>query len=145
MELLMHLEVYRQRPDVGAAIHAHPPITTAITVAGLSLSLPILPEIIATIGIIPTAPYATPSTPRCAEAIRELIREHDALVLDRHGTLTVGETPFDAYIKLEKIEHLAKITFVARLLGKVTTLPLEEVEKLFSLRKVNREKKTVFA
>jgi len=133
-EILMHIEVYRQRPDVGAAIHAHPPITTAITIAGLSLSLPVLPEVIVTIGTVPTVPYATPSTPRCADAIRELIREYDALVLDRHGTLTVGETPFDAYMKLEKVEHLAKIIWAAYLLGKVTTLPLEEIDKLGKMR-----------
>lgn len=134
-EIELHLEVYRQRPDVGAVLHAHPPTATAFTIAGVSLAQCVLPEVVVNLGSIPTTAYATPSTVAGAEVIRELIHDHDALILDRHGTVTVGPTLFDAYMKLEKVEHLARITLTARQLGRVGLLPQEEVRKLVEMRR----------
>jgi L-fuculose-phosphate aldolase len=133
-ELPMHLEVYGQRPDVGAIIHAHPPLATAFTVAGISLARCVIPEVVLTMGTIPTTRYATPSTEEGREAVRELIRTHDALVLDRHGTLTVGPDLVNAYRKLEKVEHAARVTLAARQLGNIRTLPPEEIERLEAMR-----------
>jgi L-fuculose-phosphate aldolase len=133
-ELPTHLEVYGQRPDVGAVIHAHPPLATAFTVAGISLAQCVIPEVVLTMGTIPTARYATPSTEQGREVVRDLIREHDALVLDRHGTLTVGSDLISAYRKLEKVEHCAQVTLAARQLGNVRTLPPEEVRRLEAMR-----------
>jgi L-fuculose-phosphate aldolase len=133
-ELPMHLEVYGQRPDVGAVIHAHPPLATAFTVAGISLAQCVIPEVVLTMGTIPTARYATPSTEQGREAVRELIREHDAIVLDRHGTLTVGSDLTGAYRRLEKVEHAAQVTLAARQLGNIRTLPPEEVRRLEAMR-----------
>jgi L-fuculose-phosphate aldolase len=133
-ELPMHLEVYGQRPDVGAIIHAHPPLATAFTVAGISLAQCVIPEVVLTMGTIPTTRYATPSTEQGREVVRELIREHDALVLDRHGTLTVGPDLIGAYRKLEKVEHAAQVTLAARQLGNIRTLPPEEVKRLEAMR-----------
>jgi L-fuculose-phosphate aldolase len=130
----MHLEVYGQRPDVGAVIHAHPPLATAFTVAGISLAQCVIPEVVLTMGTIPTTEYATPSTEAGREAVRELIRKHDALVLDRHGALTVGPDLISAYRKLEKVEHCAQVTLAARQLGNVRTLPPEEVRRLEAMR-----------
>jgi L-fuculose-phosphate aldolase len=95
-ELRLHLEVYRQRPDVCAVVHAHPPITTALTVAGVSLAPCIVPETLVTLGSIVTTAYATPTSSQGPEVIRPYIRDHDALVLDRHGAVTVGDTVFSA-------------------------------------------------
>jgi L-fuculose-phosphate aldolase len=134
-EILLHLEVYRQRPDVQAVVHAHPPLAIAFTVAGVSLAQCVLPEVVMNLGQIPTTAYATPSTPEGPVVIRDLIREHDALIIDRHGTVTVGQTLFDAYMKLEKIEHLAQVTLAARQLGRVGLLPQEEVRKLIEMRR----------
>lgn len=134
-EIALHLEVYRQRPDVRAVLHAHPPVATAFTIAGISLAQCVLPEVVVNLGSIPTTAYATPSTVAGAEVIRDLIRDHDALILDRHGTVTVGPTLFDAYMKLEKVEHLARITLAARQLGRVGLLPQEEVRKLVEMRR----------
>lgn len=134
-ELRMHCEAYRQRPDIGAVVHAHPPIATAFTIAGIGLAHCVLPEVVLTLGAIPTTRYATPTTAQGPEVIRELIARHDALVLDRHGTLTVGATAFDAYLKLEKVEHAALVTLTARQLGGVQTLPPEEVRRLTALRR----------
>ncbi len=127
-EVVMHLEAYKQRPDINAVIHAHPPLATALSLAGVSLAKCILPEVILSLGIIPTAEYATPTTPENADVIRDLIKKHDAIVLDRHGTLTVGKDLWSAYYKHEKIEHTAKITFTARQLGSIKTLTPEQIK-----------------
>jgi L-fuculose-phosphate aldolase len=134
-EIALHVEVYRQRPDVRAVLHAHPPITIAFTIAGVSLAQCVLPEVVVNLGSIPTTAYATPSTVESAEVIHELIPKHDALILDRHGTVTVGPTLFDAYMKLEKVEHLAQVTLAARQLGRVGLLPQEQVRKLIEMRR----------
>ena len=134
-ELRMHCEAYRQRPDIGAVVHAHPPITTACTVAGFSLEACVLPEVVLTLGAIPTARYATPGTAQVAESIRELIREFDALALERHGAVTVGATAFEAYLRLEKVEHTALIVQAAYQLGGVLPLPAEEVQRLRAMRR----------
>ncbi len=134
-EILLHVEVYRQRPDVQAVVHAHPPIAVAFTIAGVSLAQCVLPEVVVNLGQVPTTAYATPSTAEGPEVIRELIRDHDALILDRHGSVTVGRSLFDAYMKLEKVEHLAQVTLAARQLGQVGLLPQEEVRKLVEMRR----------
>jgi len=134
-ELLMHLEAYRQRPDIGAVIHAHPPICVALSIAGISLAKCLLPEVIVTLGLIPTTEYATPSSAEGPQVIRDLIVNHDALILRRHGTLTVGKDPFDAYLKLEKMEYAAYVTLILYQLGKETLLPPAEVAKLLRMRR----------
>jgi L-fuculose-phosphate aldolase len=134
-ELLMHLEAYRQRPDIVSVVHAHPPICVALSIAGISLAKCLLPEVVVTLGLIPTTKYATPSSAEGPGAVRDLIANHDALVIQRHGTLTVGKHPFDAYLKLEKVEHLAQITLILRQLGRETPLPPAEVAKLIQMRR----------
>lgn len=133
-ELKMHLEVYKVRPDVHAVVHAHPPKCTAFTIAGISLAQCVMPEVVVSIGAIPTANYATPSTEEVAQSIRELIKISDVVMLDRHGSLTVGQDIKSAYMKLEKMEHAAEVMIYARLLGGVKTLSKSEVDKLMSLR-----------
>lgn len=133
-ELRLHLEIYRQRPDVKAVVHAHPPITTALTVAGVSLAPCVLPETLVTLGTILTTEYATPTSEQVPVVVRELIRSHDALVLDRHGAVTVGKSLLDAYAKMEKVENTAVVIATARLLGQVKTLPVEEVRRLSARR-----------
>ena len=134
-EILLHLEAYRQRPDVQAVVHAHPPVTVAFTIAGVSLAQCLLPEVIVSLGSIRTTAYATPASPEGPEVIRDLIRDHDALILDHHGAVTVGKSVFDAYLKMEKVEHTAAITMAARQLGDVNLLPQEEVRKLVAIRR----------
>jgi L-fuculose-phosphate aldolase len=134
-EILMHLEVYRQRPDVNAVVHAHPPISTAFSIAGVSLARCVIPEVIVTLGTIPTAGYATPGTGEVATSIREAICDYDALILAHHGSLTVGKSLWEAYLRLEKVEHTAQITLAAQQLGQVQTLSPEAVAKLTQLRR----------
>ena len=133
-ETLMHLEVYRQRPDVQAVVHAHPPTATGFAVAGIPLDRAVLAEVLTTLGSIPIAEYATPSTKELPEAVRKYIKAHDGMLLANHGALTVGADLFGAYYKMETIEHFAKISLVARMLGRENLLSREEVTRLQDLR-----------
>ena len=133
-EMLMHVEVYRQRPDIQAVVHAHPPVATGFAVAGIPLTRAVLAEVLTTLGSIPIAEYATPSTSALPEAVRKYIKAHDGMLLANHGALTVGADLFSAYYKMETIEHFATISLVARLLGGENVLSREEVVRLQGLR-----------
>jgi L-fuculose-phosphate aldolase len=133
-EMLMHLEVYRQRPDVNAVVHAHPPTATGFAVAGIPLDRAVLAEVLTTLGSIPLAEYATPSTAELPDAVRKYIKAHDGMLLANHGALTVGGDLFSAYYKMETIEHFAKISLVARMLGGENLISREEVMRLQELR-----------
>lgn len=133
-ELPMHLEAYRQRPDIGAVVHAHPTTTIALSIAGISLTDCLIPEAIVTLGIIPTTQYATPSSTENQVAIRHLIAYHDALVLQRHGSLTVGNDPLHAFMRLETLEAMARIALILAQLGVHNPLEPAEVTKLMRMR-----------
>ena len=133
-EMQMHLEVYRQRPDVRAVVHAHPPIATGFAVAGIPLDRAVLAEVVTTLGSVPIAEYATPSTRELPEAVRKYVKAHDGMLLANHGALTLGSDLFAAYYKMETIEHFAHISLVARLLGGERLLSREEVVRLQGLR-----------
>jgi len=133
-EFFTHLAAYEERPDVNAVIHAHPPKAIGFTLAGVSLADCVLPEVVYSIGGVPTTSYATPATREGGEVVREHIRNCDALMMDRHGALTVGISVWDALFKMEKIEHAAETLLTARLLGNVRRLEPTEVEKLYDVR-----------
>jgi L-fuculose-phosphate aldolase len=133
-EMLMHLEVYRQRSDAQAVVHAHPPIATGFAVAGIPLDRAVLAEVLTTLGSIPIAEYATPSTSELPDAVRRYIKAHDGMLLANHGALTVGTDLYSAYYKMETIEHFAHISLVARLLGRENLISREEVLRLQGLR-----------
>jgi len=133
-EMQMHLEVYRRRPDVQAVVHAHPPTATGFAVAGIPLDRAVLAEVVTTLGSVPIAEYATPSTKELPEAVRQYVQTHDGMLLANHGALTLGKDLFSAYYKMETIEHFAKISLVARLLGGERVLSREEVFRLQDLR-----------
>jgi L-fuculose-phosphate aldolase len=133
-EMQMHLEVYRQRPDAMAVVHAHPPTATGFAVAGIPLDRAVLAEVVTTLGSVPIAEYATPSTKELPEAVRKYVKAHDGMLLANHGALTLGSDLFSAYYKMETIEHFAKISLVARLLGGERLLSRKEVDRLQGLR-----------
>ncbi|MFO7537258.1 MAG: class II aldolase/adducin family protein [Chloroflexota bacterium] len=138
-ELPMHLEAYRQRADITAVVHAHPPTAVALSIAGIDLAPYLLPEVIVFLGRIPTTDYATPSSPENAEAIRQLIGHHDGLVLKRHGALTVGNSPLQAFMRMETLEQQARILFKLHQLGEqhldgAHPMPAADVAKLLQMR-----------
>src|SRR5919106_3191745 len=133
-ELKMHLQVYRDRPDANAVVHAHPPTATGFAVAGIPLDRAVLAEVVTTLGSVPIAEYATPSTRELPDAVRKYVKAHDGMLLANHGALTLGSDLYAAYYKMEAIEHFANISLVARLLGGERVLSREEVFRLQDLR-----------
>lgn len=133
-ELQLHLVAYKQRPDIKAVVHAHSPIVTAFSVAGLDFSLPVIPEIIVLLGEIPTVPYSEPGTEKLAKLAEAYFKKHDAIILDHHGVVTLGENIFNAYFKMESVEHAAKIMYHAHTLGDIKPLDETAVNELIQQR-----------
>ena len=119
-ELKMHLQVYRDRPDARAVVHAHPPTATGFAVAGIPLDRAVLAEVVTTLGSIPIAEYATPSTDELPAACSKYLKAHDGLLLANHGALAIGPDLLTAYHRMETIEHFATISLVTRTLGRET-------------------------
>jgi len=132
-EMAMHLACYQQRPDIQAVVHAHPPTCIAFTVAGVSMARCVLPEVVLTLGAVPTLSYETTGTQTLGDKVGEAIRANDAVMMDRHGAVCVGTSLLDAFCKLETMEHMAKIMKAARDLGGIQDLPAAESVKLRSM------------
>jgi L-fuculose-phosphate aldolase len=133
-ELAMHLLIYREREDVKSVCHAHPPHGSAFAVAGLAIDQPILSEVILTLGCVPLAEYGTPSTDELTDAMLPLVRHHNALLMANHGAVAYGADLWQAFDRLETLEHTAKIAILARALGGSKNLPPDAIEKLINVR-----------
>lgn len=133
-EIAMHTAVYRLRPDVKAVVHSHPPVSTGFAVAGKALNLAILPEVVIGLGCVPLAEYGLPGTPALTEGLLPYIPKYDALLMANHGAVCYGEDVFKAFFKMETLEHVARITLVAEMLGGPKVLPRAEVDKLIDAR-----------
>jgi len=133
-EIAMHLKIYEMRPEIRAVVHAHPPVATGFAAAGKSLSLGLLPEVVIGLGCVPLAGYGLPGTPELTEPMLPLIPKYDALLMANHGAVCYGEDVFKAYFRMETMEHFARITLVAELLGGAKVLPRQEVDKLLDSR-----------
>jgi len=133
-EIAMHTTVYQLRPDVQAVVHSHPPVSTGFAAAGKALNLAILPEVVIGLGCVPLADYGLPGTPALTEGMLPYIPNFDALLMANHGAVCYGEDVFKAYFKMETLEHVARITLVAEMLGGPKVLPRVEVEKLIDSR-----------
>ena len=131
----MHLEVYRGRPDVNAVVHAHPPVSTAFAVCRRGLETPYLSELVAGLGQVPcTTSFAMLSTEEVPESVRPYLADHNALLLANHGALAWGGDLWEAFDRLETVEHTAKIVLNAQLLGGGVPLTEAAVERLQGLR-----------
>ena len=117
-ELDLHLRILRHRPDVHAVVHAHPPMATAFAVAGEEIPANLLPELIFVVGPVPLVPYGTPGTPELGDRVMPYLQGHDALLLANHGAVTMGKTLDEAWIRMESLEHCARIILAARLIGR---------------------------
>ncbi|HKP73020.1 MAG TPA: class II aldolase/adducin family protein [Pyrinomonadaceae bacterium] len=133
-ELAMHLLIYREREDVRAVCHAHPPHGSAFAVAGLAIDQPILSEVILTLGCVPLAEYGTPSTDELTKAMLPLVKHHNALLMANHGAVAYGADVWQAFDRLETLEHTAKIAILARILGGSRNLSPDAIEKLIDVR-----------
>ncbi len=133
-EMKMHMRCYRERPDVGAVVHAHPPTATGYAVAGKSMDEYSMIETVIAIGSIPLPPYGTPSTDEVPEAITPYLPDHDVMLLQNHGALTVGCDLITAYYRMETLELYAKISLTAHLLGGAQEIEKPQIDKLMYLR-----------
>jgi L-fuculose-phosphate aldolase len=133
-ELEMHLLIYRERPDIKAVCHAHPPHGTAFAVAGLAIDKPMLSEVILTLGCVPLTDYGTPSTNELTEAMKPFVKHHNALLMANHGAVAYGGDLWQAFDRLETLEHTAKIAILAKALGGANDLPKDAIEKLINIR-----------
>jgi len=133
-ETPMHLALYRCRPDIRAVVHAHPPLATALTVAGYRLEPPLLPEAVVALGEVPTIPYQMPTTWQFANDVGAAMRQAEAALLENHGSVAVGTSLQAAFNKMEIVERAAQILYLAKLLGRVQPLSPEAVMALQALR-----------
>jgi L-fuculose-phosphate aldolase len=132
-ELWMHLACYEERPDARAILHAHPPHAIAFTLADRSLERLVLPEVVLTLGTVPTVPYETTGTRALADSLRPYVKIRDVVIMDRHGAVALGTSLLDAFCKLETLEHTARIVGLAQGLGGVKELPPDEAVSLRSM------------
>lgn len=134
-EAAMHLTVYKERPDVGACIHSHPPFATSFAVAGIKLERNVLPEVAVFVGDIPLIDYAPPGIGAISKAIQPYVAGNNAFLLRNHGLLTIGRTIDEAFHRHETVEHYARIMFLASRLGQVNTIPDDDLIRLDEIRK----------
>jgi len=134
-EIKMHIRVYKENASVSGIVHAHPPISTSFAIAGIALDQPISPEAVVNLGVIPIAPYATPSTSEVADSIAPYCNTHTAVLLANHGALTWGNDLMEAYFRMESLEHVAHMTMITNfVIGKVNVLSQNQVDRLAQLR-----------
>ena len=138
-ELDLHLRVYRRLADCGAVVHAHPPMATAYAVAGEALPADVLPELILYLGSVPLVPYATTGTPALGDAVEPFLDRHVAVLLANHGAVAWGPDLTTAQIRMESLEHSARILLAARALGQITRLTPEQVRALDQRRGTPRD------
>ena len=143
-ETNMHLAVYRGRPDVGAVVHAHPPVSTAFAVCRRGMETPYLSELVTGLGAVPCTPsFAMLSTDQVPRSVEPYLADHCAVLLANHGALTWGEDLWEAFDRMETVEHTAKILLNARLLGDPVALTQEETAELRSMQGMYRQLRQV--
>ena len=133
-EVKIHLDVYKHKEGVYAAVHAHPPYATAHAVAGIPLDQCVIPEIIISLGAIPLTEYGTPSTQEIPDNIRKYLKDYNAFLMQNHGAFTIGADVYQAYYRMESVELFAKINLLARTLGNVNNISEENVRKIMEMR-----------
>lgn len=132
-EVKIHIETYKKREDVQAVIHSHPVYATACATAGLSLDVPVFPEIVLSLGRIPVCEYATPSTTGLVESVLQYIEYVNVFLLKNHGAVVFGKNLKEAFYRMEKLEHYAKSIFLMNQIGRIDILSKEKLKELYSL------------
>jgi L-fuculose-phosphate aldolase len=134
-EIGMHVLIYRLRPDVKGIVHAHPPTATGFAASGMALTQPLVCELVVSLGCVPLARYGTPGTRELSDALEPLVPQYDAILMANHGVVTYADDLVHAYMKMETVEHFARIALVAHLLGHEQPLGEQDIEKLLLARK----------
>jgi L-fuculose-phosphate aldolase len=135
-EVALHVGAFRVRPGVGAIVHAHPPYASAFALARRPLGPVAMPEVVVSLGAeIPLVPLLLPKDPAAADVIGEAVLGADALLLTGNGVLTVGEDLEQAFLRMELVEHYARITSIAQSIGGVVALDSTSTERMLELRR----------
>ena len=122
-ELKMHLAIYRNRPDINAIIHAHPPHATAFAVNGLTVPQNVMLEIDALLGNVPTVEYRPAGTHEFAELVAKSALKANVFLLQNHGATTCGHTLEQAWFRMEALDHCCKILLLANSAGNWNEIP----------------------
>jgi L-fuculose-phosphate aldolase len=133
-EMLMHLAIYKARPDVKAVVHSHPPHATAFAVAGVDLPTCIHPEAEVFLGAVKTAKYVTPGDTRLGESLLPYVKDSNVIILQNHGTVSYDVDLENAYYKLEIIDAYARILILAKQIGSIRPLDAGEMKELLDLK-----------
>jgi L-fuculose-phosphate aldolase len=134
-EVLLHLAIYKERPDVNAVVHCHPPHATAFAVAHEPIPKCVLPEVEVFLGEVPFAVYETPGDQRFAQTVVPFVKDCNTIILANHGTVTFGPTLENAYFNSEIIDAYCKILILARQLGRVNYFSEGKTQELLDLKK----------
>lgn len=134
-EFILHAAIYQRRADVGAVVHAHPPHATAIACSAHNpIARVFLPEAIVSLGAqVPKVPLAAPGAD-ARDALSEVVADVDAALMQNHGVIAWGADVEQAYLRLELVEHMARIALAAQALGGVAPLPDSIVGPLLQKR-----------
>jgi len=134
-ESMMHVEIYKIRPEINCIIHAHPPYSTALAVSGETNFPAILAEPVVMFGkSIPVVKYETPSTLELAKSVAKFFEENDAVLMANHGATVCGHDLKDTFYKLETLEFYSRVYLFSGLLGKRSKLSAESIQALMKLR-----------
>jgi len=132
-EIKIHIAVYKHRNDINAICHAHPIFTTVFSMRGEPFNEAILPEFMTTLGVVPVAKYATPGSEKLASNLLEILEKYDAILLEKHGSLTLGRSIMEAFNRTEILEKYSRILFYARQLEPLKLIPREETDRLLDM------------
>jgi L-fuculose-phosphate aldolase len=133
-EILLHLQIYKARPDVRAVIHSHPPHATAFAVAGVDLPTCIHPEAEVFLGTVKTAKYVTPGDKRLGESILPYVKDSNTILLQSHGVVCFHPDLEQAYYQLEIVDAYARILILAKQVGSIRPLDGTEMKELLELK-----------
>ncbi len=139
-EMLFHILLYKERADIKAIIHAHPPLATGFAIARHPITEAVHEEAAVLLGKVPVLPYEVTSSKELAKNVSEAFKNANAVLLANHGVITVGETLEKAFRRMEELENLCEMLLVADALGGAKKIPLKKLLKLFELMRVREGK-----
>ncbi len=134
-EILLHLAIMKERPDVKAVVHCHPPHATAFAVAREAIPQCVLPEVEVFMGEVPLAPYETPGGNEFASTVVPFLKATNTIILTNHGTVSFGKTLEEAYWKTEILDAYCRILILAKQIGGITYLNEQKSRELIDLKK----------
>ncbi len=133
-EIKMHLRLYRELPEIGAVVHAHPPKATTLAAAGIPIDRAYIQEAVVLLGVVPVVPFALPGSEALAESVAPYCRDYNALLLEHHGAVTWGPDAIHALYRMESVEYNAGIYMNMRALGIDRPLSEVQIDELLALR-----------